>query len=45
MTEHLTPKGREALDLSDDGRIEHIRSERWIGYGRAQMVLKKLADL
>lgn len=45
MTEHLTPKAREALDLSDDGRIERIRSERWIGYGRAQMVLKKLADL
>ena len=45
MTDHLTAGARAALDLESRDRIERIRSERWIGYGRAQMILKKLGDL
>jgi hypothetical protein len=45
VSEHLTPKAREQLTLSDEARIAYIRGERWIGYSRASDVLKKLEDL
>lgn len=43
--EHLTPKTREQLELSDEDRIYNVRSSRWVGYPRAQKILAKLEDL
>lgn len=45
MAEHLTTKAGQLLSLSDDERINHILSLKWIGYSAAQMVLNKLTDL
>lgn len=45
MSGHLTPRAREQLELCDEARIAYIRGERWIGYSRANDILKKLEDL
>lgn len=45
MSEHLQERARQALDLTQTERIRLIRSDRWIGYGRASDLLKKLEDL
>lgn len=42
---HLTPSTREALNLTDAERIFRIKSDRWIGYPHAKVVLKQLDDL
>ena len=43
--EHLNKTAQETVELSKEARIDRIRSERWIGYTRAQNVLEKLEDL
>lgn len=43
--DHLNDAAKEALSLSDEERIERIRSARWIGYTRAKQILDKLEDL
>ncbi len=43
--EHLNQSAAEALALTDQERIDKIRSDRWIGYPRAKSVLAKLEDL
>ena len=43
--EHLTPKTRELLELSDEERMQAIRSSRWVGYPRAQQLLAKMEEL
>jgi hypothetical protein len=43
--EHLTPKTQELMELSDDERINVIRSKRWVGYPRATKLLAKLEEL
>jgi hypothetical protein len=45
VTEHLQERARQALELTEAERIQHIRSDRWIGYSRASDLLKKLEDL
>lgn len=42
---HLNAAAREAAKLSDEERIWHIRSDRWIAYARAQMALNRLDEL
>jgi hypothetical protein len=42
---HLTPAAAEAAVLPDAERIERIRADRWIGYGRAKVALAKLEEL
>lgn len=43
--DHLTPKTQELMLLSDEERIQVIRSSRWVGYPRAKQVLHKLEEL
>lgn len=42
---HLNPEVREVLQLTTPERIEFSQMDRWIGYTRAQQVLKQLDDL
>lgn len=42
---HLIGVAQEAALLSNEERISHIRSERWIAYARAKMALKRLEEL
>lgn len=42
---HLTPKAATFLDRSNEERIFHIQSDKWIGYPVAQKILDKLEDL
>jgi hypothetical protein len=43
--EHLNKTAQNHLLLSDEERIERIRSDRWIGYTKAKKTLEKLEDL
>ena len=43
--EHLNDSAQAALALDKDERIKRIRSERWIGYTRAQGIVARLEDL
>lgn len=43
--EHLNPEARAALSLSVEGRIERVKSPRWIGYTRAKEIMRQLEDL
>lgn len=47
MTEmdHLSPRAREVLALSNEERIRHIREERWVGYTKANEIIAKMEDL
>jgi hypothetical protein len=42
---HLGESARDAMDLSIEERIEHLRRPRWIGYSQAKKVLTQLEDL
>jgi len=42
---HLKPDVAELLLLSDEERIEKVRSDRWIGYPVAKNIMRKLEDL
>ena len=43
--DHLHPKARAYLDLSDEARIERINSDLWVGYSRAQTILDRMETL
>lgn len=43
--QHLNVRAKEELSLSDNERIRHILSARWIGYTRAKEILFKLESL
>jgi type II secretory pathway predicted ATPase ExeA len=43
--DHLAPECREDACLSPEERIRRIQAERWIGYPRAEIVLKRLDEL
>lgn len=43
--DHLAPKARLALALSDEERIRFILEERWIGYTKANEIIARLEDL
>ena len=45
MPGHLNESTELLLSLSDEVRIERIRSPRWIGYPKAKQILAKLEDL
>lgn len=42
---HLTSPAQEAAVLPNEERIQHIRADRWIAYGRAQDALNQLDEL
>lgn len=42
---HLQPSVHQYLELSNEERIDWIKQPRWIGYPRAQQILRKLEDL
>lgn len=42
---HLREATIKFLELSDEERIERIRSPRWIGYPQAKRIITKLEDL
>jgi hypothetical protein len=42
---HLHDSARTYASESDEARIRHIRSERWITYARAEAALQQLDDL
>lgn len=44
-TDRLSASALEALNFSDEKRIEKIRQDRWIGYGKARQALAKMEDL
>lgn len=43
--EHLLPAVRIVADASDEVRIRRLRTDRWIGYARAEAALAQLEDL
>lgn len=43
--EHLTPEVVQALQLPLPERIEFCQTDRWVGYTRAQQILRQLDDL
>lgn len=45
MYEHLNPEVAKALQLTTPERIEFCQTDRWIGYTRAQQIIKQLDDL
>jgi len=42
---HLLPATQALLDAPDDLRIRRIRTDRWIGYARAEAALAAIEDL
>ncbi|GGA02890.1 TniB family NTP-binding protein [Dyella caseinilytica] len=42
---HLTTHAKKIALLPDSERIQHIRSDRWIGYTKALHILERLDDL
>lgn len=42
---HLSPRAKAALNLTVEDRVRFVREPRWIGYPRAQAILRKLEDL
>jgi hypothetical protein len=42
---HLHPSCRAMADESDESRIRRIRTDRWIGYARAEAALVAMEDL
>jgi len=42
---HLHPSARAVVEESADTRIRRIRTDRWIGYARAQSALSAIEDL
>lgn len=45
MHDHLHPEVRQALELPSAERIAFCKADRWVGYTRAQQILKQLDDL
>ena len=45
MQDHLHPEVRQALELPSSERIAFCKADRWVGYTRAQQILKQLDDL
>lgn len=45
MHEHLHPEVRPVLELPSSDRIAFSKADRWVGYTRAQQILKQLDDL
>ena len=43
--EHIHPKFRHIMKLSESERIDFIRTSRWIGYNRAKEIIQQLEDL
>ena len=43
--DHLHPAIRALLAQTDEIRINHIRSDHWVGYNRAKTVLEKMENL
>jgi hypothetical protein len=43
--DHLLPQARQLVELPAEERITRIRSERWIGYARAQDAIARLEFL
>ncbi len=42
---HLLASAQLLADASNEIRIRHIRADRWIGYGRAELALAEMEDL
>jgi hypothetical protein len=42
---HLLPECREEAKLPAEERIERIQAERWISYPRAELTLRRMAEL
>lgn len=42
---HLLPAVRMLADAPDDVRVRRIRTDRWIGYARAEAALEQMEDL
>lgn len=42
---HLHPEARAAATLADEERLRYVRSDRWIGYPRANEALQRLETL
>jgi hypothetical protein len=45
MADHLHPEVRLALEFPKAERIAFCRADRWVGYSRAQQILRQLDDL
>jgi hypothetical protein len=45
MHDHLSPEVAKALQLTTAERIEFCQTDRWIGYTKAQQIVKQLDDL
>lgn len=45
QVDHLSPKARETLSLSNEDRIRYIKEDRWVGYTHANEIITKLEDL
>jgi type II secretory pathway predicted ATPase ExeA len=43
--EHLSTESREEAHLPSEERIRRIQAERWIGYARAETILRRLDEL
>jgi GTPase SAR1 family protein len=43
--DHLCPEAREALQLPTPERIAFAREDRWVGYTRAQQIIRQCDDL
>lgn len=43
--DHLRPEARDALELPRPARIEFCLQNRWIGYTRAEQILRSIDDL
>ena len=45
MQDHLCSEARQALELPKSERISFCREDRWVGYTRAQQILRQCDDL
>ena len=45
VTDHLCAEAREALELPRPERIAFCKADRWVGYTRAQQILRQCDDL
>jgi hypothetical protein len=42
---HLLPSAQALADAPDEARIRRIRTDRWIGYARAEAALAAIEEL
>ncbi|WP_028311887.1 TniB family NTP-binding protein [Derxia gummosa] len=45
VQDHLRPEARAALELPQPERIAFCRADRWVGYTRAEQILRQVDDL